>query len=160
FLNERGDDWREGIAPAFRQVRGVARVLLGDNARALVAGRDRAAGTVSFHPAYLAFCRGWDGQPRAGAPDRGRTEGRTRAGVKLVKRTALENLTFESFGGLEQHLGEWMGLADQRRHGTTREAPIARFDRDERARLRPLPDRALPRRIQRLRRRVALDAFV
>jgi hypothetical protein len=35
-----------------------------------------------------------------------------------------------------------------------------RFDRDERAALRPLPIRALPRREQRLRRRVAHDALV
>ena len=47
FLNERGDDWREGIAAAFRRFGGVPRVLLGDNARALVVGRDRATGTVS-----------------------------------------------------------------------------------------------------------------
>ena len=31
-------------------------------------------------------------------------------------------------------------------HGTTHEAPIVRFERDERAALRPLPLRALPRR--------------
>jgi hypothetical protein len=53
-----------------------------------------------------------------------------------------------------------VALADQRRHGTTREAPILRFERDERAALRALPIRALPRRTQRLRHRVALDAFV
>jgi hypothetical protein len=35
-----------------------------------------------------------------------------------------------------------------------------RFDRQERAALRPLPSRALPRREQRLRRRVAHDALV
>ena len=39
-----------------------------------------------------------------------------------------------------------MTVADQRCHGTTREAPIARFDRDERSILRPLPLRVLPRR--------------
>jgi transposase len=160
FLNERGDDWREGIAAAFRYLGGVPRVLLGDNARPLVAGRDRATGTVSFHPAYLAFCRDWDVQPRACAPYRARTKGKTEAGVKFVKRNALAELTFDSFAALEQHLADWMVLADQRRHGTTREAPIVRFERDERAQLRPLPDRALPRRVQRVRRRVALDAFV
>jgi hypothetical protein len=53
-----------------------------------------------------------------------------------------------------------MTIADQRCHGTTREAPLQRFERDERATLRPLPLRALPRRSQRLRRRVALDACV
>jgi transposase len=160
FLNERGDDWREGIAAALGHFGGVPRVLLGDNARALVVGRDRATGTVSFHPAYLAFCRDWDVQPRACAPYRARTKGKTEAGVKFVKRNALAELTFDSFAALEQHLAAWMALADQRRHGTTREAPIVRFERDERAQLRPLPDRALPRRVQRVRRRVALDAFV
>jgi transposase len=160
FLNERGDDWREGIAAAFTHFGGVPRVLLGDNARALVLGRDRLTGTVSFHPTYLAFCRDWDVQPRACAPYRARTKGKTEAGVKFVKRNALADLTFDSFAALEQHLTEWMVIADQRRHGTTREAPILRFDRDERVQLRPLPVRALPQRTQRVRRRVALDAFV
>lgn len=160
FLNQRADDWREGIAAAFVHFGGVPRVLLGDNARALVLGRDRATGTVSFHPTYLAFCRDWDVQPRACAPYRARTKGKTEAGVKYVKRNGLAAHAFDSFAALEQHLTEWMGRADQRRHGTTREAPLLRFDRDERVHLRPLPERACPRRVQRLRRRVALDAFV
>ena len=160
LLNERGDDWREGIAAAFRHFGGVPRVLLGDNARALVSGRDRATGTVSFHPTYLAFCRDWDVQPRACAPYRARTKGKTEAGVKFVKRNALASLSFDSFAALEQHLAEWMVVADQRRHGTTREAPLIRFERDERVQLRPLADQALPRRVQRVCRRVALDAFV
>ena len=80
--------------------------------------------------------------------------------MKYVKRNALADQAFDSFAALEQHLGEWMALADQRRHGTTHEAPIVRFERDERAMLRPLPARALPRRAQRLRRRVALDALI
>ena len=136
FLNERGDDWREGIAAALTHFGGVPRTLLGDNARALVLGRDRSTGTVSFHPAYLAFCRDWDVQPRACAPYRARTKGKTEAGVKYVKRNALADQAFDSFGALEQHLAEWITMADQRCHGTTREAPIVRFERDERAALR------------------------
>lgn len=161
FLNERGADWRDGIAAAFTHFGGVPRTVLGDNARPLVRGRDRATGTVIFHPAYLAFCRDWDVQPRACAPYRARTKGKTEAGVKYVKRNALADQAFESFAALEQYLRAWMTTtADQRRHGTTREAPLVRFDRDERTTLRPLPVRALPRREQRLRRRVATDAFV
>ena len=160
FLNERGDDWREGIAAAFQHFGGVPRVLLGDNARALVSGRDRTTGTVLFHPTYLAFCRDWEVQPRACAPYRARTKGKTEAGVKYVKRNALAEHAFESFAALEHHLAAWMTLADQRRHGTTHEAPLVRFEREERTQLRPLPLRAVPRRTQRLRRRVALDAFV
>jgi len=135
--------------------------VLGNNARPLVRARDRATGTVIFHPAYLAFCRDWDVQPRACAPYRARTKGKTEAGVKYVKRNALADQAFESFAALEQYLGEWITtVADQRCHGTTREAPIARFHRAERGALRPLPLRALPRREQRLRRRVATDAFI
>jgi transposase len=160
FLSERQDDWREGIAAAFAHFGGVPRTLLGDNARALVSGRDRDTGTVVFHPGYLAFCRDWDVQPRACAPYRARTKGKTEAGVKFVKRNGLAALTFPSFSALEAHLANWMRLADQRIHGTTREAPMVRFERAERHALRPLPQRVLPRREQRLRRRVALDAFV
>lgn len=160
FLNERQDDWREGIAAAVTYFGGVPRTVLGDNARALVSHRDRSTGTVVFHPAYLAFCRDWDLQPRACAPYRARTKGKTEAGVKYVKRNAVAGLTFESFGALETHLTAWMALADERIHGTTHETPRARFERDERAALRPLPQRALPRREQRLRRRVANDALV
>jgi transposase len=157
FLNERQDDWREGIAAAFTHFGGVPRTLLGDNARALVLGRDHATGTVIFQPAYLAFCRDWEAQPRACAPYRARTKGKTEAGVKYVKRNALAALEFDSFAALEAHLTGWMAIADARIHGTTHEAPIVRF---ERAALRPLPVRALPRRAQRLRRRVAHDALV
>jgi transposase len=160
FLNERQDDWREGIAAAFAHFGGVPRTLLGDNARALVLGRDRTTGTVVYHPAYLAFCRDWDVQPRACAPYRARTKGKTEAGVKYVKRNGLADLEFASFAALERHLAEWMVVADERVHGTTHETPSDRFDRDERAALRPLPVRAVPRREQRLRRRVAHDALV
>jgi hypothetical protein len=147
FLHERQDDWREGIAAGFQHFGGVVLTVLGDNARALVRGRDRATGTVMFHPGYLAFCRDWDVQPRACAPYRARTKGKVESG-------------FTSFAALEQHLAQWMDEADQRVHGTTHERPCDRFVRDEQATLRPLPARPLPRREQRVRRRVASDAFV
>ena len=160
FLRERQDDWREGIASAFTHFGGVPRVVLGDNARALVVGRDHATGTVTFHPAYLAFCRDWEVQPRACAPYRARSKGKVESGVKYVKRNALAGRTFASFAALEQHLAAWVPDADARMHGTTHERPCDRFARAEQAALRPLPTRALPRREQRVRRRVAHDAFV
>lgn len=160
FLHERQDDWREGIAGAFLHFGGVPLTVLGDNARALVSDRDRATGTVHFHPGYLAFCRDWDTQPRACAPYRARTKGKVESGVKYVKRNALAGLTFESFAALEQYLADWMHQADTRIHGTTHERPLDRFRRDEQTVLRPLPARPLPRREQRVRRRVAHDAFV
>src|SRR2546422_11391 len=155
FLAERGDDWREGIAEAFRHFGGVPRTVLGDNARALVVRHDRGAQTVVFHPAYLAFCRDWDGVPRACGPYRARTKGKTESGVKYVKRNALAGRSFPSFAALGAHLVPWMREADQRVHGTTFEVPRVRFEREEGARLRPLPARTLVVRERRLRRRGA-----
>src|SRR4029453_5242595 len=63
FLSERQGDWRGGIAAGFTHFSGVPRTLLGDNARALVVGRDRETGTVVFHPGYLAFSRDWVFRP-------------------------------------------------------------------------------------------------
>jgi len=53
-----------------------------------------------------------------------------------------------------------MSRIDQRVHGTTKEAPLARFERDERHILQPLPQRPLPSRERRLLRRVAHDTYV
>jgi hypothetical protein len=160
FLNQRGDDWREGIAEAFRHFGGVPLEVLGDNAKPLVVERDRAAGTVRFHPAYLDFCREWDVTPRACGPYRARTKGKTESGVKYVKRNALAGRSFESFEALCGHLSQWLLRADERIHGTTHEKPRERFEREEKAALRPLPLRPRPARRQLLTRRVANDALV
>lgn len=160
FDAERQDDWLEGIAEAFRHFGGVPATVLGDNAKALVVDRDRATGAVRFHPRYLAFCRDWDVQPRACAPYRARTKGKTEAGVKYVKRNAIAGREFDSFAAFVAHLAAWSAAADEREHGTTHEAPRARFERAEARALRPLPARPLPVRQRRLRRRVAADAMV
>ena len=159
FLGERQDDWREGIAEAFRHFGGVTETVLGDNARALVLGRE-PSGVARFHPAYLAFASDWGFEPRACAPYRARTKGKTEAGVKYVKRNALAGRSFSSMAALQAHLDDWMAEADERTHGTTHESPRERFERSERAALRPLPARAVPTRERRLTRRVSNDALV
>jgi transposase len=160
FLHERQGEWLDGIASAFRHFGGVPVEVLGDNSRCLVVGRNREAQTVTFHGAYLAFCRDWDVQPRACQPYRARTKGKTESGVKYVKRNGIAGRRFESFADLEAHLAEWQLAADQRVHGTTHERPAERFEREERAALRSLPARPLPTHGRRLQRRVANDALV
>jgi transposase len=159
-LSQRQDDWREGLAGAFRHFGGVPRRLLLDNAGALVVGRDREAGTARLHPAFDAFCRDWSVEARVCQPYRARTKGKTESGVGYVKRNALAGLAFASFAELEAHLARWMVEADRRIHGTTHERPCDRFDREERAALRPLPANPLPARQRRISRRVATDCFV
>lgn len=160
FLAERHDDWREGVAAAFARFGGVPQEVLGDNAAALVVKHDRASQTLEFHPAWQAFCHDWGVVPKACAPYRARTKGKTESGVKYVKRNAIAGRAFDSFADLENHLARWMDQADARVHGTTHAEPRVRFAREEAAALRPLPVRPLPVRERRLKRRVSNDAFV
>jgi hypothetical protein len=115
---------------------------------------------VRIHPAFSAFCRDWGVEVRACRPYRARTKGKTESGVGYVKRNAIASLAFASFEALQAHLERWMVQADQRIHGTTHEQPSARFERDERAALRPLPAQPLPVRQRRLVRRVSTDCLV
>jgi len=159
-LSQRQDDWREGLASAFRHFAGVPQTLLLDNAGALVIGRDAGTNTARLHPAFHAFCQDWGVQARVCQPYRARTKGKTEAGVGYVKRNALAALSFASLSALEAHLARWMVEADERVHGTTRERPRERFERDERAALRALPAHPLPVRQRRVTRKVAIDCFV
>lgn len=159
-LSQRQDDWREGLAGAFRHFGGLTQTLLLDNAGALVVGRDAQTGTATLHPTFAQFCRDWGVEARVCRPYRARTKGKTESGVKYVKRNALAGLEFVSFAALDAHLGQWMLDADERIHGTTHEAPRLRFEAAERTALRALPKQPLPVRERRLQRRVATDCLV
>src|SRR5215210_6511437 len=94
-------------------------------------------------------------------PHRARTKGKIERGVGYVKHNALAGRSFASFAELQGHLARWMiEVADRRIHGTTGEEPLVRFEREERATLRPLPRRPLAVRTRRLTRRVSADCFV
>jgi transposase len=159
-LAQRQDDWREGLAGAFRCFGGVPQTLLIDRAGALVVGHDRDTGSARIHPAFAGFCRDWGVDVRACRPYRARTKGKTESGVGYVKGNALAALEFASFAELQAHLARWTVKADQRTHGTTHQRPVDLFERDERSALRPLPAHPLPVRERRVSRRVANDCFV
>ena len=159
-LSQRHDDWREGLAGAFRTFGGVTQRVLVDRARALIVGEDRESGAVRVHPAFAEFCKDWRTGVAACRPYRARTKGKTESGVGYVKRNAIAGLAFTSFEALETHLSRWMLEADSRIHGTTRERPKERFERDELPALQPLPSVRLQVRQRRVRRRVANDCFV
>ena len=161
FLAQRQDDWLEGLDGAFRHFGGLTEQILCDNASPLVVSHDRQSGQVVWNPGFEAFCRDRGLIAKACRPRRARTKGKIERGVGYVKHNALAGRSFASFAELERHLATWqVEVADQRIHGTTREQPGVRFERDERVALRPLPTRPLPVRTRRLKRRVSTDCFV
>lgn len=97
---------------------------------------------MTFNATFLAFARHWGFRPRACAPYRARTKGKTESGVGYVKKNAIAGRSFPSWEAFEAHLAQWeRDVANVREHGTTEEAPIVRFARDEAHRLKPLRDR-------------------
>jgi hypothetical protein len=132
-------DWRAYKQPARRKVldgqetwlrerferhRGNADVirqeLLGEkdivvSLRALVADHDAVTRSVVFNHKLLAFAKHWNFRPRACAPYRARTKGKTENGVGYVKNNAIAGRQFESWATFEAHLDAWTGeVADVR----------------------------------------------
>ena len=89
FLSQRHDDWREGLANAFRHFGGVTQTVLIDNAKALVLERDVERKTARIHPAFDAFCRDWGVTAQACRPYRARTKGKTERGVGYHSHTLV-----------------------------------------------------------------------
>ena len=161
FEGERQEHWFEGMESAFAAFGGVPEEVLLDNARALILSHDPASREVVVNPKLHAFARHWGFQVRACAPYRPRTKGKDERGVGYVKRNAVAGRAFESFAALEAHLARWTReVADARVHGTTGEAPMARFARNEAHTLKPLPGRGPFLAARELSRRVGADCAV
>lgn len=160
-LHERQSAWLLGLEGAFRHFGGVTHEVLVDNAKALVDEHNRQTREVKLNDRFRSFCSYWGVTPRACAPYRAQTKGKDERGVGYVKRNAIAGHTFQSMDALQAHLDRWMrDVADVRVHGTTGEPPIARFERDERKALRPLPSKAPFLQVRELVRRVHTDACI
>jgi hypothetical protein len=161
FRHERQSAWFAGMEAAFRHFGGVTQEVLLDNARTLVEHHDAATREVRFNERLHAFARYWDFRPRACAPYRARTKGKDERGVGYVKRNAIAGHSFASWAELEAHLVWWMReIADVRVHGTTGEAPILRFLRDEAVVLKKIDGRAPFAQTRELMRRVQADCAI
>jgi transposase len=161
FRSEKQEHWFAGLESAFRTFGGVPETVLMDNPRALVVRHDATRRTVEFNDKLIAFAKHWRFSPRACAPYRARTKGKTESGVGYVKKNAIAGHSFESWEAFEAHLARWeREVANVRVHGTTGEAPIARFARDEAHRLKALGDRPAFGALRELSRVVGNDCSV
>ena len=122
----------------------------------------RPRAEVVLNPKLHAFARHWGFRVRACAPYRARTKGKDERGCGLREAQrggGAELRELRGPGGAPCPVGR-ARVADVRVHGTTGEAPMARFVRDEAAALRPLPDRGPFLAARELSRRVGADCAV
>ncbi|MCY3590459.1 MAG: IS21 family transposase [Acidobacteria bacterium] len=130
----------EGLESAFSRFGGVPRELLFDQMGAVVVSDDRASGgELALNAEFLRFAAHWGFVPRSCRPYRAQTKGKVERPIRYVRESFFYGRPFTNDADLNEQAQRWLeGTANVRRHGTTGERPVDRFERDERQALRPL----------------------
>jgi transposase len=133
----------DGIEEALLYFGGVPQELLFDQMKAVITRDLRLEGGALVHNTeFLRFAHHWGFTPRACRPYRAQTKGKVERPVRYLRGNFIYGRTFVSDGDLEQQRQHWLErVANVRLHGTTRERPRVRFDREERFTLQPLAPR-------------------
>ena len=133
----------EGLERAFERFGGVPRELLFDQMRSVVVSDGRADGDeLVLNAEFLRFASHWGFRPRSCRPYRARTKGKVERPIRYIRESFFYGRKFASDEDLNEQAQRWLeGTANVRRHGTTGERPVDRFERDEQQALLPLADR-------------------
>jgi transposase len=129
-----------GLEEAFAFFSGVPEELLFDQMKAVITRDLRLlGGQLVLNLEFLRFARHWDFHPRACRPYRAQTKGKVERPVRYVRGNFIYGREFVSDGDLDEQRLRWLEqTANVRLHQTTQEQPVVRYERDERAVLRPL----------------------
>lgn len=130
----------EGLEAAFAYFGGVPREVLFDQMRAVLTQDGRARdGRLVENAEFLRFAAHWGFRIRVCRPYRAQTKGKVERPVGYLRRNFLYGREFLGDADLAAQASHWLeAVANARVHGTTKEAPRVRFERDERAALAPL----------------------
>jgi transposase len=132
-----------GLEEAFHFFGGVPHEILFDQMKAVVIEDQRpTGGRVLENAEFLRFAAHWGFRIRACRPYRAQTKGKVERPIRYVRQSFLYGREFTGDGDLNAQALHWLDtVANIRTHGTTKEQPRVRFQRDERAVLNPLAQR-------------------
>ena len=132
-----------GLEAAFAYFGGVPRELLFDQLKAVILDDQRPhGGRVLENPEFLRFAAHWGFRIRACRPYRAQTKGKVERPIRYMRQSFLYGRSFAGDADLNAQALAWLDqIANPRVHGTTHEVPRERFERAERAVLRPLAAR-------------------
>lgn len=131
-----------GLEEAFRFFGGVPREVLFDQMKAVITADLRLmGGALVVNEEFLRFALHWGFRPRACRPYRAQTKGKVERPIRYLRENFLYGRDFAGDAHLDEERRRWLERANGRLHATLREAPRLRFERDERALLRPLAER-------------------
>jgi len=153
-----------GLESAFEFFGGVPQELLFDQMRTVVLSDERLGGSgLIMNAEFVRFAAHWGFRVRACRPYRARTKGKVERPIRYVRQSFFYGRTFLNDEDLNTQSEHWLHkICNARRHGTLREVPQVRFERDERARLgqlalRPYPQIALPAPLVPIRARERVE---
>ena len=129
-----------GLEQAFAAFGGVPVELLFDQLKAVIIDDERASGGKLLENLEFArFAAHWGFRIRACRPYRARTKGKVERPVGYVRESFFYGREFLNDADLNAQALSWIAqTANARVHRTTQEVPHVRFERDERAMLKPL----------------------
>ena len=133
----------DGLESAFSHFGGVPQELLFDQMRSVVLSDDRTGGgKLVLNAEFLRFAAHWGFMPRSCRPYRAKTKGKVERPIRYLRDNYFYGRTFVNDADLNEQAARWLDdTANVRRHGTTGERPVDRFERDERCLLGPLAGR-------------------
>lgn len=129
-----------GLEQAFAMFGGVPAEVLFDQMKAVIVDDQRpAGGKLLENIEFLRFAAHWGFRVRACRPYRAKTKGKVERPISYVRQSFFYGREFLNDADLNAQALSWaIQTANVRLHRTTRECPLVRFERDERAQLRPL----------------------
>jgi transposase len=143
---------------AFWALGGVPRIVVFDNAKAVVSQADWY--DPELNPKIVEFCRHYNFALLPTRPRTPRHKGKVERGVGYVQSNALRGRTFASLAAQNEHLQQWeRAVADTRIHGTTKQHVGPLFETVERAALGALPKERFPF-YEEGKRRVSRDGHI
>ena len=133
----------QALERAFAAFGGVPQELLFDQMKSVIVEDHRGTGGRLLENAEFArFAAHWGFRLRACRPYRAKTKGKVERPVHHLRDNFVYGRTFLGDGDLAAQTVAWLDtVANVRVHGTTRELPSVRLERDERVALQPLAAR-------------------
>jgi hypothetical protein len=129
-----------GLEDAFVYFGGVPSELLFDQMRAVITRDERlTGGPLVRNTEFLRFAAHWGFVARACRPYRAQTKGKVERPIRYLRDSFLYGREFLGDAQLSDEGSYWLEtVANARVHGTTKEVPRERFEREERAVLQAL----------------------
>jgi hypothetical protein len=143
FYDQRLGCFLHGHQAAFDALGGVARVVLYDNLKAVVA--ERHGDAIRFNPTLLSFAAHYRYEPRPVALYRGNEKARVERRIRDLRTSFLVGRSYTGLEELNTRVAGWCEhTVAERRHPDDDTMTVGEAWAEERSRLRRLPDDAFP----------------